>query len=606
MQIHLQLSRRLGQLARSAEAWSLAGAIAMVLATEAFGRTLDSDIGDAVVIMTLVMLVVTFGFLYQLKQLRWIGWLWHPLREALPRLKSLTFEAGVDLRESPPIPSRVPPILVQANVTLFAAILFTAAWLVWNPVDPRFFARNIFYVGYASGLGLLWLASLASIALMVFMPAAHIHDLFVTNSPVPRRNVRVELLCMTGYFALVVAMGIALPEWVPTAVIAVTLVVGLLAPWIPPRRRLTLLWRDRRTSEVFSMQWPIHLSLVDGIVVMPFLCIALLGLGPLSLGGEAFQTLPITRGLGHVSAWLAAAGLSFMTTLYFIQGWSLRRHDPAMPAPTSIYVTNEVDQATREQIGAIARQAKWRVRFAPEAARPFDVGIEVVPPPTPRIDFGRPRWPLPISCEALELPELQHLLRRRDEIQRRRVLMRRLRTILGRAARRKYRSGTGYWVAPHYWFVSALTRDRYEEGLHGEGTMVMDILPPLYHRAIGRPARHHLARVCHALEVDLIFLEDGVGFRGLRRVLRAMFEHYDVHGGRQRIEEMHLAGLRGLKVIVHEFELDQPWEKKSYPEPDFEDLGRARIVHVFRDRGESSEIYDPTSVDRSVFPVAVG
>jgi len=40
--------------------------------------------------------------------------------------------------------------------------------------------------------------------------------------------------------------------------------------------------------------------------------------------------------------------------------------------------------------------------------------------------------------------------------------------------------------------------------------------------------------------------------------------------------------------------LDQPLEDSRYPEPDYDDLGRARVLHVFRDRGgDEDEAFVP-------------
>ena len=122
-----------------------------------------------------------------------------------------------------------------------------------------------------------------------------------------------------------------------------------------------------------------------------------------------------------------------------------------------------------------------------------------------------------------------------------------------------------------------------------EHTQILEVIPPLYYRALPRPVRRHFFKICRALEVDLIFLEDGVGFRGLRHVLRAMFEQYDIHGGSQPAREIHFAGLPKVRVILHDYALGEPLIKSKYPEPDYEEVGRARILHIFRDRGGDEE-----------------
>jgi hypothetical protein len=95
------------------------------------------------------------------------------------------------------------------------------------------------------------------------------------------------------------------------------------------------------------------------------------------------------------------------------------------------------------------------------------------------------------------------------------------------------------------------------------------------------------------LHVDLIFVEDGVRYRRFVKVLRRMFDLYDKHGDRRRAEDAHFTGLPGTKVIIHDFQLDDPFKSDSYPEPKYDYLGRARILHVFRDRHEDEELVEP-------------
>jgi hypothetical protein len=213
---------------------------------------------------------------------------------------------------------------------------------------------------------------------------------------------------------------------------------------------------------------------------------------------------------------------------------------------------------------------------------------------------------LRLSTEELRSSSAAHTIARRDEIQRRRVLLRTLRGMLYRARGRACREGFGYWIAPQYWFVAWMTRDTGERRFSREGTIILDGFPPPYHRAFPRPVRQHWHAISRALQADLIFLEDGVNFRSLRRVLRMMFEQYDIHGGRQRIEEHHFTGVPHVRVVIHEFQLGRPWERGNYPEPDYEDLGRARILHIFRDRGEAEEpLETPENFDYTPAPVGV-
>ena len=49
-------------------------------------------------------------------------------------------------------------------------------------------------------------------------------------------------------------------------------------------------------------------------------------------------------------------------------------------------------------------------------------------------------------------------------------------------------------------------------------------------------------------------------------------------------------GIRPLRVIIHEFSPEKPFDNKDFPETDYAHIGRARILHVFRDREESEEL----------------
>ena len=197
-----------------------------------------------------------------------------------------------------------------------------------------------------------------------------------------------------------------------------------------------------------------------------------------------------------------------------------------------------------------------------------------------------------------------HRIARRDEIQRRRILLRTLRGMLYRARGGSHREGFGFWIAPQYWFITWMSRDTGTRGFSREGTVILDGFPPPYHRAFPQPVRQQFNAITRALQADLIFLEDGVNFRSLRRVLRMMFEIFDVYGGRRRADELHFQGIPGLRVLIHEYQLNEPFKSDVYPEPDYENLGRARILHVFRDRGEhESPLEDP--MDSTYTPVPI-
>jgi len=59
-------------------------------------------------------------------------------------------------------------------------------------------------------------------------------------------------------------------------------------------------------------------------------------------------------------------------------------------------------------------------------------------------------------------------------------------------------------------------------------------------------------------------------------------------------------------VVIHDFTLDEPLKKDRYPEPDYRNLSRGRILHVFRDRGGEDETDDtPATPEHELTPVGV-
>jgi len=218
--------------------------------------------------------------------------------------------------------------------------------------------------------------------------------------------------------------------------------------------------------------------------------------------------------------------------------------------------------------------------------------------PAPGSDPFGPSWPEAAPPDWLRSDVGLEALERRWQRTQRRKLLRGLHSLFRGLAAREFERGQGCWVAPNLWYVTGITRDTSEESRdHGEDYLLDERIGASYEEVFPWSARLHFYEVLRTLEVDLIFVEDGVRFRRFRRVLDSIFELYDIHGGTQRAEERHFTGIPGLSVVVVELGLDESLGSDVYPEPDYEDIGRARILHVFRDRGgEEEEVTAPEDV----------
>lgn len=184
-------------------------------------------------------------------------------------------------------------------------------------------------------------------------------------------------------------------------------------------------------------------------------------------------------------------------------------------------------------------------------------------------------------------------------------MVRGLEFLFKRKARLNPTKGTGVWIALQYWYVTGMSRDESEPD--EEASTLENNIGPEYHKLFPPETRFHFWEICEALQIDLILVEDGITFRRFVRVLRMMFEIYDMHSGQQRAEEMHFTGLPGVKVVLHEFDLayQEKLGRDDYPEPNYDELARGRVMHIFKDREEHEERVEPPKVDDWV-PVLTG
>jgi len=601
------------------------GLVAAILALiEILGRNSASESSDAVAAFALAGLVGACADGHRRWGLRWTAWLCAAAAASGRRFQPWRFELGVDLRGRPPIASALPPRLVLQVVALAVLAGAAGAWICWVGEPLRDLAMRVSCLGYLAGAALLWTALVLLTLLMLVTPVALLFDLTLSYTSLRRAKVRSAVAALVGaYFLLVLACAVLLPLWVATVLLAVSVLAGSGLPWLPPHRHLDCLWRARSGGRIRSIGWRTYVSAESLAMLLVPLVLVVLALGSEAVGLPDDASTPVSTALGSVAAWVCGCGLIVCYALYGGLTYLARWHDPERPAPTVVHFSGA---GAREVPGSIRERLErrgWKLRFAPARPRRTDVCVHVSgpgesPAETPEtsevsktsevLKVLKGSHPLPagrkpafrVAASELEDPRLLARIARRDEIQRRRILMRTLESIFRRAATRPPKTGTGYWVAPQYWFVPSLTRDQ----MAGEHTQILEMIPPLYYRALPHPVRRHFLDISRALEVDLIFLEDGLGFRGLRHVLRVMFEQYDIHGGRQPAREIHFAGLPKIRVILHDFTLQEPLIKPNYPEPDYEEVGRARILHVFRDRGEDEELEPtPDESDHLLSPV---
>lgn len=569
-----------------------------VAGLELLGRTSPADAVDGVGVALLATLLTSALTRYRERLLAlWRG-------ERVRRLLSpFHLRFGVDLRGTPPLPHRIPAAwgLLVCSVAVLLALLFWKSALF--PTVARESVRTVSGLLWLTLLGGLWVflggATLFSWALVHGFLESRLQSRGLL-SPASRQALRTSIGC--GLVAAL-AGAVLLPlRWALVPLLGAGLLHATLT--LPAGFGLRLVWR--RADGVGEPAWGRlglwNAGVVGGLVLLATIPI-LLGGGDRLLAPGPPQTA-VTGLLARGFAWSAAAVapvLLFMETWSLFAGWLA---DPARPCAPGVLLAGLEKGRLRRDASERLADAGFAVLYPGEEDGTPAARIEVDPeagPQDPMAELFGKAWPLRLRPEALvdELGDtaLHERLRRRAVVQSRRAVYRGVSRLWKLAAARSFQRGHGFWFAPHLWFVPGLTRDE-DEGL------AATIGPP-YRLVFPRAARAHLREVLGGLEVDLLFVEDGVDFRRLRRVLSTLFEVHDLFGDRRLEDERHFTGLPGVRVILHDLQLDTPLMRTGYPEPDYDDLGRARVLHVFRDRGgEEDEVLTPTDHDTQPAPAA--
>jgi hypothetical protein len=571
--------------------WFSPALIASTFALEFFGRKSANDFYDTLGAGSLVLLIAIVAIRHRAEPLGWVKYLGRQVWRVSRFADHFKIDFGPDLRGTPPIPRKLP---LSVHLTIGLLFVWSAAALsLWYylPTGWRAYAVQGSYIFYLIGMlglwGLLFAGALGGIY-FPFMLFNHLCPRGTRGQDEPKMS-RGQLAFLGGYVAAVILACWTLPLWLVPAFCGLAVVaVTLLALW-PRKPEVQFIWRAEGSRYVWSVTTPKLLWITTTVVTLLLLASIATAAGGRVLGNTGGDIdMPVTVMLGATVAWLTP-GILISGAIFLFLIW---KHNPSRPCRPSVHVGGSLALAAKPRVKKIFESWGWKVRFDPLPADEIDVRIRLVEPVNSQANEFDPKWPLAVSLEDLEDGAVRDRFVRRDEIQKRRLLMRGIEKVFKYAKGHIFAGGTGYWLAPHLWFMQGLARDEMEEERE-DSAFLAHTVGPTYQEIMHRHVRQHFYSVLRALEVDLIFVEDGIDFRKLKKALRVMFEVYDKSAGKKRAEEVQFLGLPKVKVLIHDFELDDPFRSETYPEPRFEDLGRARILHVFRDRGEQEEFLEP-------------
>lgn len=517
------------------------------------------------------------------------------------------FELGLDLRGEPDLPRRLPRGTFSSfALTVAWAGLALAAWY-GLPAGWRSLGTDGFYIGYLVLLSVIWSVLLIAILIGVVGPLYELHQYLGSDRNGSKRG---EWLWGMIYLALVFTAVWRVSVWPVLAFCGISAVIfALLMAFLPKLGQEQFLWRAGPEKPVFAVSTR---RLVMGVCLTLVLIQAALivtGTGSTLVGNPlAGEAMPVTLMLGSLAAWLTP-GAIVAGVAELIAWW---RSNPARQRQPIVRVLGgHLVPPNRSLIREAAKQKGWRVRWDQPRPGSPEVAVEVVEPERSAATEFDPRWPLAVSVADLQQGDVFERVERRQEIQWRRNLTRGLERLFKSIAAQPKKDGSGSWLGPHLWFMTGIVRDDTETNdERDDAPMLAKVVGPPYERVFHHATRQYCYRLMRALNVDLIFIEDGISYRRFQRVLRVMFEVYDRYRAdaeRCRAREVHFSGLPKVKVMIHDFSVDKPFRNEGYPEPKFEDLGRARILHVFRDRGGEEEFVEPPGdFSRSPAPMLVG
>ena len=568
--------------------WYTLGLVGLLVGLEVIGRTATSDLHDALAGLALVSAAAITAARHQRLPLPWVSWVARQGRGVVRRFERLKYDHGIDLRGTPPLPVRVPwwAWVVAAGLVAWAG-LAAAGWYYF-PNGWRAPGVRAFYLGYLVALLVVWAGLIACVVGGLYVPIALLERRL---RAIPREADRrsAEVVLILGYILVVTALAVFVPTAAVLVLCLVVAAIGAVAYARPAPTAPAVLWRTGADAPVYAV--PVARLAAAGGVGIALLAFDLLLTatgGRLFAGGELPASMPLTALGGTAAAWLLPGAI--VLAVGRLAAWA--RNDPARSIPPTVRVYGSVSVADRGRAAEIIKTWGWRVRGPADAANPGDVGIELVPDGQSMATEFDPGWPLKVSLADLADGAVRERLDRRDEIQLRRAVNRGVATLFKQAAGEPgRRRGSGYWFAPHWWFMDSLGREdtRRTRSPDDDPTLLRPVGPP-FSLVFPARGRQHLYRVLRATHVDLIYIEAGIQHRTVTNVLRQLFEVYDMHAGKRVVEDHHFRGIPKVRVMLHDYSPGSEFRATGYPEPQFDDLSRARVMHVFRDRGDQEEL----------------
>ena len=504
------------------------------------------------------------------------GWL--PLTGALMERCREGLQAGIRrlapgyaiaFRRDEEVPARADTVLLWPLAVVGTLALLVLAVGPWLQPGALFLKEHVSYVLYLTVMATVW--ALQGGILLIGLVAA---GTWLRRRVLQQRGPAPSLALLLGW-----GIGSALLAYVP-GIVPVGLLLGVAA-WRWRGMGNPLAGRYlfcRRDDEGQAHVVPVQTLLLRAhAFAISLLALAVaLAAGP-RLWSARWPDVPFafTDWLGLSSA-LAALLLAQQAGAHLRRIAGSPRQSPELPLTPTLWMKEHLpDHVAQPTWMRVARNNGWWVTAGPHAP---DTGFDLV--------HGAPDHPrrfVPLDTEDEEDARFQ--LERRFHVVARRRFHKRFQHLVKQLRRQRDEPGSGFLFCPHVWLVPGVVRDA-EPKRAGRSPFVMpSFYGTPYAQLFDVRLRRYLGSVLRTLEIDLVFWEDAVTWKDLRRVTGVLFEAYDQ--GRSPLRAREFVGLPGLRVLIQE----EPAElEPADPIPDRPPApGHARILLIMKDRGEDAD-----------------
>ena len=579
------------------EVISVVALLSLLAALEMTGRELPAEWSVIPTALVIASAIATLGHLSRGGVLSWpsraLARFTNRVRPQVQRVRDALIHGGADLRGTPILERSLPGVLL-----FLAPLPWVAAGLVLAtgqlPHELILGAANHAYLVHTSALLVLWTIGLGLTLSFALLTLGALHDLAFE----PRRRKGTmqperEYALQTTIAITVTAIGFSVPPVILAGLAGIALAaacLGLARPFGPD---LDLAWSTNRDHRIrvcsFLGALALRLILWSGLGVFALVCL----LGPRLLADTPDSTaLPLTVGLGRVlSGWAAAAALT-SAGLVIRELTRPRFHFArAARAELTLRLAQVPDPRTATQLENGLRGTGFAIRYGRTDRRAGDVRVPLRS--ALRLSFAASGG----RFEESDVLTLRADLARASERVHRRCLTFGLGKLFECAEAERPPRSEGLWIGPQHWFERAVTAPVTGD-TNGARCFDSDVGAPFDEHLDWR-TRIYWRGLCRRLEIDHIFVENGLKRSDLVALLELLFEVDDVFGGLGRLEERHLRTLESTRAVIHDFPSGGHDREGDYPEPKYREISRARVLHLFRDRGGDVDWLSPSSPRRS-------